>query len=58
MSSVNGALESELSKTTYWGKVEAMVVDQMVLTHGSNGDNDVERESNRTLLSALARAYR
>lgn len=31
---------------------------QMVLTHGSNGDVDGERESNGTLVSALAKAYR
>ncbi|MEZ6107912.1 MAG: hypothetical protein R3B96_17805 [Pirellulaceae bacterium] len=30
----------------------------MVLTHGSNGEGDVERESNGTLVSALAKAYR
>ena len=31
---------------------------QMVLTHGGNGDGDNERESNGTLVSALAKAYR
>lgn len=31
---------------------------QMVLTHGSNGGGDVDRESNGTLISALAKAYR
>ena len=31
---------------------------QMVLTHASNGDRDPERESNGTLLSALAKGYR